>query len=149
MPRYALDTDTLTLFQQGHPDVIARVAAAPPGDVGTTAITIEEQLTGWYTFLRRATRPDLVERAYTELASAVITLAGFPILLYTQPAIARYESLLRLKLNVRKNDLRIAAIALEHGAVVVTRNVRGFGRVPQLAVEDWSVPPPGPATAGS
>ena len=43
-----------------------------------------------------------------------------------------------IKLNVRKMDLCIAAIVLEHQAIVVTGNVRDFQRVPSLVVEDWS-----------
>jgi tRNA(fMet)-specific endonuclease VapC len=53
-------------------------------------------------------------------------------------AIARFETLLGLKLNVGKKDLRIAAIALEAGCAVVTRNERDFRRVPGLAVENWA-----------
>ena len=61
-----------------------------------------------------------------------------PILAFTVPAIQRYRQLTKMKLNVGKNDLRIAAIALEAGATVVTRNLRDFGRVPNLQLEDWS-----------
>jgi tRNA(fMet)-specific endonuclease VapC len=68
-----------------------------------------------------------------------VRLAKWRILPYTEPAIAQVAQLKALHLNVRLMDLRIAAIALANGAVVVTRNRRDFGRVPGLTVEDWSV----------
>jgi tRNA(fMet)-specific endonuclease VapC len=37
-------------------------------------------------------------------------------------------------------DLQIAAIALQHGLIVVTHNVAEFTRVPGLVVEDWLAP---------
>jgi hypothetical protein len=36
------------------------------------------------------------------------------------------------------NDLLIASIALAHGLIVATGNVREFQRIPGLAVEDWT-----------
>jgi tRNA(fMet)-specific endonuclease VapC len=44
-----------------------------------------------------------------------------------------------LKLGVAKMDLRIAAVALEMGGTVVTRNQRDFQRISGLSVMDWSV----------
>jgi len=35
------------------------------------------------------------------------------------------------------NDLLIAAIAVVHGATLVTHNIREFNRVEGLALEDW------------
>jgi tRNA(fMet)-specific endonuclease VapC len=64
------------------------------------------------------------------------------ILSFTEPAIARFERLRAMKLGVGAMDLRIAAIALEHGATVVTRNTRDFQRIPGLPLDDWSQPPP-------
>ena len=43
-----------------------------------------------------------------------------------------------MKLGVRRMDLRIASIALENSATLVTRNVCDFQRVPGLIVENWA-----------
>src|SRR5262245_3837953 len=138
MSLYVLDTDILTLMRQAHPAVARNVQAHPLPDLAVTVITVEEQLTGWYTWLRRARQRDELARVYEHLADNVRAFGPFRILSFTEPAILRYEDLLKLKLNIGKMDLRIAAITLEHGGTLVTRNLRDFQRVPGLTVEDWT-----------
>jgi tRNA(fMet)-specific endonuclease VapC len=139
MRLFVLDTDVLTLYYRGEPVVVRGVDARPPSDLAITVMTVDEQLTGWYSLTRRARQPDEIARAYAHLADAVVRLARWRILPYTESAIARAAQLKTLRLNVGLMDLRIAAIALEYGAVIVTRNRRDFSRVPGLSVEDWSV----------
>jgi tRNA(fMet)-specific endonuclease VapC len=102
-------------------------------------MTVDEQLTGWYTLARQARTPRDTAHAYSQLGAAVGFLARWRILPYTEQAIARVDQLKAMRLNVRAMDLRIAAITLEHGGTVVTRNVRDFQRVPNLTVENWAV----------
>ena len=139
MSLYVLDTDVLTLLQMGDPVVIRNVAAHAADETAVAVISVEEQLSGWYTQLRRAKRRDVLARVYQRLATNVEHLAGTPILSFTEPAILRYGQLKALSLNVGKKDLCIAAITLENGGVLVSRNLRDFRRIPNLTVEDWSV----------
>jgi tRNA(fMet)-specific endonuclease VapC len=136
---YLFDTDMLTLYEEGHPEVRRNVAAHHPDDLGTTIISVEEQLSGWFTMLRRAKDRKTLARIYQRMTDAVVFLGRMRIASSPEPAIARYEALRALRLNVGGKDLRIAAIALEEGSVLVTRNVRDFRRVPGLIIEDWSV----------
>src|SRR5262249_49541421 len=138
MSLHVLDTDTLSLLQDGHGAVVARVAACAAEDLAITVISVEEQLSGWYRRLRRAKQPEELAKVYDRLTAAVRSLSRLPILSFGEVAIRRAKALQASKLNVRKMDLCIAAIALEHQAIVVTRNVRDFERVPNLVVEDWS-----------
>jgi tRNA(fMet)-specific endonuclease VapC len=138
MSLYVLDTDILTLLQERHAAVLARVAAHRPDELAVTIISVEEQLSGWYQRLRRAKQPHEIAKVYERFTTAVQSLARLPILSFSEPAVHRAKALQKAKLNVRKMDLCIAAIALEHHAVVVSRNVRDFERIPHLTTEDWS-----------
>lgn len=139
MSLFLLDTDILSLYQREHPVVSPRIDAVAAGELGITVISVEEQLTGWYSLLRKAKMPSKLAEAYQRLAESIPKLARFRIVSFTEPAMIRYGELSRQKLRVGKNDLRIAAITLEHGGIVVSRNLRDFQRVPGLTVEDWSV----------
>jgi tRNA(fMet)-specific endonuclease VapC len=139
MSLYVLDTDVLTLFEKGDPVVIRNVIAHTADGLAITVISVEEQLSGWYAQVRRVKRRDLLAQAYQRLATNVEFLADMLILPFPEPAIVRYENLKTLGLNVRKMDLRIAAVTLEHGGILVTRNLRDFQRIPNLIVENWAV----------
>jgi tRNA(fMet)-specific endonuclease VapC len=138
MSLHVLDTDMLTLVEEGHPVVSRRFLQQRPEDVAITVLTVEEQLSGWYTALRKAKQPKKLAWAYRRLADAVRFLARLQILTYSEPAMERYEDLRERKVKIKRMDLRIAATALEHGAILVTRNSKDFKQVPGLQIEDWT-----------
>ena len=56
-----------------------------------------------------------------------------------RPAVAIFEDLVARRVRIGRMDLRIASIALSREMVVVTRNARDFGQVPDLQIEDWTI----------
>lgn len=141
MKLYILDSDTLSLLQTGHAPVSAHFQGQQSGRVAITVITVDEQLRGWYTLVRKAKTPHHIALAYDRLARSVSHLSKIPILTYSVGAIHRFETLRRTLRQVGSNDLRIAAIALEFAGIVVTRNLSDFKSIPGLIVEDWSREP--------
>jgi tRNA(fMet)-specific endonuclease VapC len=138
MSRYVLDSDIFSLYRRGYPNLDAMIDSRPLQELAITVVTVEEELAGWYTVLRQAKTPDQELRAYERLAEAIPLLARWQTVPMSRPALMRYKTLKRMNLNVRKMDLRIAAIVLEIGPTLVSRNLRDFRRVPNLVVEDWA-----------
>ncbi len=139
---YLLDTDHVSLNQRGDPLVSARIQAAGPSQIAISVITVEEQLRGWLAAVRNATTPQARVTAYERLRMAVEYFASVTLLDYTPAADALTTDLRRQGVRVGTQDLRIAAVALAHGATLVTRNGHDFRQVPGLTIVDWSLPAP-------
>jgi tRNA(fMet)-specific endonuclease VapC len=139
MSLYILDTDHVTLYRYGHAAVTARIEATPAEQLATTVITIEEQLTGWYTQVRQARDGEKLARAYAGLFQVIEGIKRINVLPFSPPSMQRYLELRKRHPRLGKLDLSIAAIVLEFDGTLVTRNRRDFAQVPQLRIEDWSL----------
>ena len=139
MSTYLFDPNTLTLLQRRHPVLIANMGRHIGHEIAVTSVNVEETLGGWFSLLRQARTNADQAKAASRLANSVANLSQFPIYAITDASLERFDRLVKLKLNVGRADLKISALALEMGAIVVSNNLRDFGRVPGLIVEDWTI----------
>ena len=136
---FLLDTDQVSLDQRGHLLVRSRIQVAGPEQAVLSVITVEEQMRGWLATIHAASTPDARTTAYQRLRMTVEYFASFTIIDDTAQVDALVSDLRKQGIRIGTQDLRIAAMALVHGATLVTRNHVDFQRVPGLAIEDWSV----------
>lgn len=128
---YVLDTNTVLDYFRGKGGVGAKLLAVPPGEVALPAIVAYEV---WVGVL--GSRDSQRRQAEFERFLTVVAILPF------DGAAGRRAAELRVALERRGEtigpmDTLIAATALAHGATLVTRNVREFGRVPALTVVNW------------
>jgi tRNA(fMet)-specific endonuclease VapC len=135
--RYIIDTDTISLMMREDADAKNYVLSLPHQETGIAIVTYEEQVAGRLVQLRRANTSEELVKAYAWLLKTAELLAPLKLIPFTEAAMARCDGLKSQKLNIGSNDLKIAAIAMENDAAVVTRNIRDFARVPGLRVETW------------
>ena len=140
MIRYVLDTDIVSLLQRGDRIVEAHVASHEPDETATSIITVEEQLSAWYTLLRQARNAAALVPVYQRMCDTVQFLSALPLATFSDPAAKTYERLRDQHRRIGRMDLRIAAIALSLSATLVTRNLADFQPITNLVVEDWSRP---------
>jgi len=140
MSLFVLDTDHITLLHYGHAEVVARLDATPEEELAMTIVSVEEQLRGWFTQVRKAHGADRLARAYNGLSQVIATAKSVRVLPFTRSSVELFLELRKVLRRVGKFDLAIAAIVLEFGGTVVTRNRQDFEQVPGLRIEDWSKP---------
>ena len=137
-----LDTDTLTLMAwQDSPlreKLVNRLADVGPHDLATTIVTYEEQTCGWFKYKARAKNITQEIDAYERLRKHLENYRTLTILDFDGQAAAEFQSLRRMKTRIGTMDLKIASIVKVQGAVLFTRNLVDFKRIPGLNVENWS-----------
>lgn len=127
---YLLDTNTVSFYLRGVPNVVQRLRAEKPSEIAVSAITAFELRYG------------AMKRQSAKLTAAVEGfLALVAILPFDGPVAARAGAL-KVELEAKGQpsglpDLLIAAHALTLGLTLVTNNTKDFAHISGLRSEDW------------
>ena len=138
-----LDTDIISLLDrgsgEGFENLSRRFMGVSAGEpMCTTIISFEEHMRGWLGMIAAARQPVTQVVAYSRLQRLLEEYSLRVVLPFDVASSAVFISLKRQRIRIGTMDLRIAAIVLAHEALLVSRNVRDFERVPHLHVEDWT-----------
>ena len=137
-----LDTDHLTIMQQRiQPErdrLRARLDQLAPDDVGTTIVSYQEQMQGWLAYLSRARTADQIVHAYAELDAMRRSFSKMNVIPHTAEAQELFAEFRRQRIRIATLDLRIACIAIASDYTLLSRNLRDFGQIPGLKVDDWT-----------
>lgn len=139
MSLWILDTDHVSLFQRRNTFIVQRVNSVKFEEMAITIITAEEQLRGRFNVIRNSSSSDKLVLAYANFQANLEFLKTVNLLQFTEAAGNIYTELVKQKIRVGTQDLRIAAITLSVNGVLVTRNWKDFEKVPNLRLEDWSI----------
>lgn len=135
-----LDSDHCTaLFDDrhaSHEDLVARLGESPD-EKAIPVVSIEEQLRGWLALINRQRDPLNQVLPYERLVRLLTVLCQWEVAPWTASAAGRFAALRKSRLRVGTQDPKIAAIALERDAVLLSANLGDFEQVPGLSVENW------------
>jgi len=106
--------------------------------VRVSIISFEEQVRGWMAWIVKARTTARLIDAYSRLGTMLADFGTRPVVDFDRLAYAEYVQLLKSRIRIGTMDLRIAAVSLATDALLLSRNLRDFSRVPGLRVEDWT-----------
>lgn len=106
-------------------------------EVATTAISVDEQLSGLLAAIHGRHEPAAQIEPYAELVERMEFLASFLILPWDEDSVARFARMKAARIKGGTMDLKIACITLAHDATLLTRNTAHFAEVPGLRFENW------------
>src|SRR5437870_4481819 len=105
MATFVLDTDSLSLCQRGHPQVMAAVARHSTDLLAVCSVTLEEQISGCSALARTALNPAQQEHAAMFLTALVVSWNKFALVPLTVSSVTRFEHLVLLR-NIERQGTR-------------------------------------------
>jgi len=130
-----IDASILIEAERGRLDIEPHAALRPDDDAFLSVITASELLHG----VHQAGRPDVRARRSAFVEGVLERFPTLPVDLPTARAHAQvWADLRRQGAMIGAHDLWLAASCIAHGLVMVTANLREFGRIPGLVVEVWA-----------
>jgi tRNA(fMet)-specific endonuclease VapC len=133
-----LDTDLMSMLQRDSPQARRLETRLLEVEHETTIITFEEQMRGWLAWLARAKNlAEQVDR-YAKLKNTLEQYTQFTVIDFDDAAARVFYQLQQQRLRIGTMDLKIAAIAIANNATLLSRNLKDFGKIPTLQVEDWA-----------
>lgn len=140
--KYLLDTDHASILHwpggTEYAVLVAHLNLHAADGTGVSVVSFHEQMLGANNQISQARSSEELARGYERMFKGIDLFRRFPLVAFDKAAADAFDRLKRQKTRVGKMDLRIAAIAVAHGLTLVTRNVRDFGKVPGLRIEDWT-----------
>jgi tRNA(fMet)-specific endonuclease VapC len=137
-----LDSDHLTALRYRTGDratrLSGRLAATTDGPIGTTVVNVEEAMRGWLAAIAKERKPHRQIPAYRELGELFTFFSSFHVALFDQAGADLFVGFSGVRIGAR--DRKIAAIALAHGALLLTANRQDFEQVPGLRFANWMDP---------
>jgi predicted nucleic acid-binding protein len=125
---YLLDSDVVADWLRGRADAVQIVSTLRDQGLAISLVTYGEIYEGIY----GSRDPRASEQVFVQF------VRGVDVLPLTRPIMQRFArvrgELRRAGMIIGDFDLLIAATALHHKLTVVTRNVRHFQRIPELAL---------------
>jgi tRNA(fMet)-specific endonuclease VapC len=108
-----------------------------PEVIGVAIATVEERMRGWLAVIAKERKAIRQVAGYQELARLFEFYQEFEIIPFDIAAAQKFEELRSQRLRVGTMDLKIAATALVHDALLLSANLRDFKRVAGLRAENW------------
>jgi tRNA(fMet)-specific endonuclease VapC len=135
-----LDTDIVSLLHVGDPAIVQRVELTREAEeIVTTIITKAEVLRGRIEYMLKAHDREHFLKAQRLVLLSEARLAETPIIHLNDSALDESGSVQRDRRTrgIGRSDLLIAAIAMASDAILATRNMKHFSKVPRLRIANW------------